>query len=407
MYNEKKVQKKTATFIDAGYYLQKPELLSVKEKFERLKSRNALNMRSKVNVMSCSISFDEPKKLTAGQLKQISLCFLKKLGFASQPYLLYEHHDSARQHVHIVSTLIRPDGSRIRDSVTTRSKIIEAQKHTQALFGLKSTVFINPDLTAQQKAAQDQTQGLRSKLRSVIDQVLSSYKFSSFSEYNAVLRQFNVQALSGSVHSRLFKHQGLLYKTIDHKGSGNSMAIKASRLDPRATLKALDLQFKQNAAQQKLYISRLKNTVDLAIVNSGELPLAKLAELLEKQGIKMHLTTQADQKNMHLTYVDNRTKCAFDASRLGPDYDLYSLAKRCAPKTTPGAAIRQSDSAVSDRENNDWELFGHKGLFASADQDFKIDVLLHDLLLAATDHSPVPFALRNAMKKRRKRSTAR
>ena len=38
---------------------------------------------------------------------------MNKIGFVEQPFLVYKHEDAGHPHIHIVSTTIKGDGSRI------------------------------------------------------------------------------------------------------------------------------------------------------------------------------------------------------------------------------------------------------------------------------------------------------
>ena len=63
--------------------------------------------------MHISLNFDASDKLSQNELKEIADKYVKEIGFGEQPYLVYQHHDSGHPHIHIVTTNIRNDGSRI------------------------------------------------------------------------------------------------------------------------------------------------------------------------------------------------------------------------------------------------------------------------------------------------------
>ena len=62
----------------------------------------------------------------------------------------------------------------------------------------------------------------------MLDAVLSTYKYMSLPELNAVLKQYNVKADRGSEESRIYQTGGLVYRVIDAGGDPIGVPIKAS-----------------------------------------------------------------------------------------------------------------------------------------------------------------------------------
>ena len=61
---------------------------------------------------------------------------MEKLGFDQQPYLVYQHHDAGYPHIHIVTTNIQADGSRIDLHHLGIRKSEPARKEIEKMFGL-------------------------------------------------------------------------------------------------------------------------------------------------------------------------------------------------------------------------------------------------------------------------------
>lgn len=138
---------------------------------------------------------------------------MHKIGFGKQPYLVYQHFDAGHPHIHIVTTNIEADGKRIdlhhlgiRKSEPARKAIekefnlvvAEAQKKRQ-IFQLKPV--------ASGKVAYGKSQ-TKMAIQNVLEAVVGQYKYTSLSELNAVLRQYNVIVENGSENSRVNKHRG-------------------------------------------------------------------------------------------------------------------------------------------------------------------------------------------------------
>lgn len=410
MYHEKKVHIKTATFLDAGFYLQDPQQLTLEQKLSRLSQRMLLNGRCKRNVVGLSLHFDHSDQLGTNDLKRIAAVFLKSLGFDKQPYLLYEHHDTLHKHVHVVSTLIRTDGSSIAIGHPKRNTLRKVQTAVETQFGLKSANAAGETALSNgpgNTLPTEKTSRLTA-IKSAVQNVLDGYRFSSFTEYNALLKQFGVQASKGRKESQLFKFKGLVYRTIDARGRATCKAVKASSLHPGATLKALSQVFDLHAEELFKHRSRLTNTVDLALLDQAVSSLGILSSVLEKKGIKIHLLRAKKETDYHLIYIDNRTRCAYDADKLGDNYQLEGLYKRCVDTSVnvsmanmPLVAGQQyaGQSSAFERWPQDFDPF------PQADSHYKTDALLADLLSPAFGNGPVPFELRKPAKKRKRKTT--
>jgi hypothetical protein len=113
-YNEQKVEVEQAIFLDAHNFWQEKDDLSLRDKQQRFDNLTELNERSEKKILHVSVNFHPDDKLTNKEMKHISTEFMSAIDFRDQPWLVYRHVDAGHPHMHIVSTNIRRDGSRIR-----------------------------------------------------------------------------------------------------------------------------------------------------------------------------------------------------------------------------------------------------------------------------------------------------
>lgn len=333
-YNEQKVKEQVATCLAAVHYPKDVEDLNYYQKLNRLQNQAALNVRAKVNSVHISLNFDPSEKLWEERLKEIADTYLQKIGFAGQPYLLYQHHDSGHPHVHIVTTNIKADGKRIELHNLGKNQSEKARKEIEISFGL-----VKADDSKQQQAYElkpvnvQKVQYGRSETKraitKVLDAVLKNYKYTSLPELNAVLGQYNVIADRGSENSRVYQNNGLTYRILDNKGEKVGVPIKASDFYNKPTLKFLEEKFALNEVSRHHFKARVKNAIDLALLKKEHLSVQALIKALEKQGINTVLRQNAEGLIYGITYVDHLSKCVFNGSALGKQYSAKAIQERC------------------------------------------------------------------------------
>ena len=114
-YNEMKVEKGVATLLEAQNILGlRPEAFTpekLRQYFLDYSSRNTHIQNAQFHVaVSC-----KGNEYTHQQLLDIAHRYLKEMGYAEegQPLLVYAHHDTDNNHIHIVTSRVAPDGHKI------------------------------------------------------------------------------------------------------------------------------------------------------------------------------------------------------------------------------------------------------------------------------------------------------
>lgn len=333
-YNEKKVARGQADFIYAGNFLKDAEQMSFYDKLGRFEKLFALNERTKVNTLHISLNFDPSEKLSKELLTDIALVYMHKIGFAAQPFLVYEHRDAGHPHIHIVTTNIRSDGSRIPIHNIGRNQSAKARTEIENEYGLVKATGkkqIHVSMPAQtidvRKAQYGKSETCRS-ITNVLDAVLNSYKYTSLPQLNAVLKGYNVLADPGEKDSRIHRHKGLVYRILDEKGNPIGVPVKASAIYSKPTLSYLEKKFAENHTKRQPHEKRLRTAIDWTLAKSPG-GLAAFISALEKE--KVHtVVRQNDQGFVYgLTFIDQQTRCVFNGSELGKSYSAKALLERC------------------------------------------------------------------------------
>lgn len=131
-YNSKKQNQAGARLVHFENFghLQEKEVISKKEFKQYLDLVSRANKRVK-NKQFHAVLSAKGQEYSHEQLKDISLQLMDRIGYRNQPILIYEHHDTKNNHVHIVSTRIQPDGTKIPDNfegVRANNHLAEIQR---------------------------------------------------------------------------------------------------------------------------------------------------------------------------------------------------------------------------------------------------------------------------------------
>lgn len=351
-YNEQKCLKGKAVCIFAGNYLLEANQMNFHQKMERMQDLIARNERAKKsNTLHISLNFDPSEKLAGDKLTRIAQAYMEKIGFGSQPYLVYQHHDAGHPHIHILTTSIQPNGKRIDTYNIGRNQSENARNELERDFSLvraqdkmkvQATGIRPVDV---QKVYYGKSETHRS-ITNVLDAVANHFKYTSLAELNAILRQYNVEADRGSETGIVYKSGGLFYRLLDAQGSKVGVPVKASLIHSKPTLKNLEKRFKENETLRQPDKKRLKTSIDWVLAKSpGSLDALIIA--LKKEGVQAVLRENKQGLVFGITFIDYRTKAVFNGSDIGKTYSIagiraslesgqQGLAK--APKPAPETA---------------------------------------------------------------------
>ena len=95
-YNEQKMKEGVAECIYAHNFLKDAERLNFYEKLNRFEKLISLNKRASTNTVHISLNFGVDEKIERSKLAEIASVYMEKIGFAEQPYLVYQHLDAGQ-----------------------------------------------------------------------------------------------------------------------------------------------------------------------------------------------------------------------------------------------------------------------------------------------------------------------
>ena len=404
-YNEKKVQHSNAICLYAANYLTDAKDMNFYQKLNGFERLNSLNERATTKTMHVSLNFDPAEKLPDNKLIDVASVYMDKIGFGQQPFLVYKHEDAGHPHIHIISTTIKEDGSRINTHNIGRNQSEKARKEIEQMYGLvkaeRQQQLMKPGIKPvdMEKAIYGKSETKRS-ISNVVGAVFSQYKFTSLPEFNAALKQFNVVADRGKEEGRIYKNHGLVYRILDADGNKVGVPIKASSIGSKPILDNLEKKFTANKVAKEPLKQRTKNAIDDCIFKAPGSMWQLVIELEQKQ-IYTVVRRNAEGSLYGITFVDNQNKCVFNGSDVGKGYSAAALQIRVA------STINQNSSKQEEKINSNSPSDLQKEISLQNQQEktlndsVKNESLLDILVSTKEQFGNTPFQL--LKKKKRKR----
>jgi len=402
-YNEKKVQKGNAVCLHAANYLKDAKEMNFYQKLAGFERLNNLNERATTKTLHVSLNFDPSEKLAENKLLQIASDYMQNLGFGNQPYLVYKHEDAGHPHIHIVSTTIKKDGSRINTHNIGRNQSEKARKEIEQTYGLvkaeRQLQLMKPGIKPVniEKAIYGKTETKRS-ISNIVNAVFSQYKFASLPEFNAALKQFNVVADRGKEEGRIYKNRGLVYRILDGNGNKAGVPIKASSISCKPILTNLEKKFAANETEKKTLKPFVKIKLDDCLSKSPS-TMKELMEHLKQKNIYTLLRLNAEGRLYGITFVDNQNKVVFNGSDLGKGYSAAALQSRLASgneKSINQDEVRGDGSGGSIQKEMGQQKQHDKTMPITTKTESPLDVLLS----TKEQYDNTPYSL---LKKKRKK----
>ncbi|WP_276504984.1 relaxase/mobilization nuclease domain-containing protein [Terrimonas pollutisoli] len=408
-YNEDKLHNGQAQCIHAGNFLQDKEDMNFYDKLHRFQGLIALNERATTNSLHISLNFDPSENLSQKKLSDIAAVYMNKIGFEQQPFLVYEHLDAGHPHIHIVTTNIREDGSRINTHNIGRNQSEKARKEIEQEFSLvKASGRIDQEAHAVnpvnvQKVIYGQSETKRS-ITNVLDAVIIQYKYTSLAELNAVLKQYNVMADRGYEEGRIYKKGGLVFRVLDEKGNKVGVPIKASKIYSKPTLANLEKKFEVNEEKRKLHKQSIKDRIDLVLQKPES--MQQFIRELRKKGIATVLRQNDKGFIYGITFIDHNSKSVFNGSDLGKPYSAAAIQQKIGQQSSPPEASQalQSEKSkpASRKEIKTKDI--ERGKQLPIERSPQGNDLLEQLMKSEKEFGNTPYELRKKKRKKRKRN---
>lgn len=336
--------------------------------------------------ISLNPSLDD--NLSEKQLAMLADEYMRKMGYGSQPYIVFLHEDIERRHIHIVSTCVNERGEKIDDSYEW-NRSMRACRELERKFGLQQVADKRRELLEPYLKKADYRDGdVKRQIGNIFKSVFSSYRFQSFGEYSALLSCFNIEAKQVKGEHEGTPYNGIVYAITDDSGRPVSVPVKSSLIGKRFGYEGIQKRIGYNARDYKAKKWQPKIANDVTFAKHGcRGDRDTFVSILALRGIDVVFRENDDGRIYGATFIDHRNKEVYNGSRLGKEFSANAFENLFNSNTdipgldglNDGLRIGTHSNAVTDMGEAIQQAFGILSLDTN-DPDPQEEALANRLL---------------------------
>lgn len=328
-YNMNKLKADTAHILLTNKMLcpQQGEVFKASDMMKDFELFMPQRYRTENPVFHVSLNPHPDDKLSDMELSTIAEEYMKRMGYGSQPYVVFKHQDISRHHLHIVSVRVNAQGKKINDKFERR-RSKDITRSLEQKYGLHTAEKVSKEKNPELKMVDVSTGNVKEQVENVVRSVMGKYHFLTFNEYKAVLTKFNVAAeeVKGSHYGNSFN--GIVYSATDSDDNKVGNPFSAATLGKFAGSEALEKKYRAS----KEYLEKrpigapLKRTINQAF--AGACTKEQLQYNLFQSGIGVVYRENAAGRLYGVTFIDHNTGVVLNGSRLGKEYAANAIVDR-------------------------------------------------------------------------------
>lgn len=353
-YNQEKVDKEQGKVL-ATQFVREPAdgFFNVTGTAEDLERWMPSHVRCEKPVIHISLNPDPKDNLSDEQLSEIAAKYMDGMGWGEQPYIVFKHSDIEREHIHIVSVQVTPDGKKINDKLRNERSVAVTET-LEKEYGLRPAKGQKHSENWQFTPV-DYTKGnLKKQIAAVVKPAASMYRFQTLGEFRALLSLYNIgiEEVRGERSGKPYR--GLLYTPLDADGKqAEATPLKSSIFGKAVGFDALEKYMERSGVKIEKDKSRenLRHRVAEAFLDA---PTERdLREKLRESHIDLYLRRNDTGRITGVTFIDHEGRCVLNGSRLGKAYSANALNERYPePMKKSGADLHTLSGESDTRQIN-------------------------------------------------------
>lgn len=328
-YNMNKLKADTAQILltNKMLYPQQGEEFKVSDMMKDFELFMPQRYRTENPVFHVSLNPHPDDKLSDVELSLVADEYMKRMGYGSQPYVVFKHQDISRHHLHIVSVRVNENGKKINDKFERR-RSKDITRSLEQKYGLHTAEKVSKERKPELKMVDVSQGNAKEQVENVVREVINKYHFLTFTEYKAVLTKFNIAAeeVKGSHYGN--SYSGIVYSATDNDDNKVGNPFSAATLGKFAGSEALAKKYQ--TSKEYLEKSRcgapLKRAINQAF--AGATNKEQLRYNLFQSGIGVVYRENATGRLYGVTFIDHNTGVVLNGSRLGKEYAANAIVDR-------------------------------------------------------------------------------
>ena len=181
-------------------------------------------------VIHFSLNPSPKDKLTANQMIILAREFMQRMGYGEQPYIIFQHSDIDRKHMHIVSVRVDENGQEIPYRFDLKRAIAHCREMEQK-YGLHPPTESD---TRQEIAALRKVDypagNVKEQVKRIARTLMERYNVRSLPELNTLLELYNIRIDEVKGVQNGETYHGLMYGALNDAGQRVGTPFKSSKL---------------------------------------------------------------------------------------------------------------------------------------------------------------------------------
>ena len=326
-YNADKVNEGKGQLLDTNKIFNdgtgKVDIAQVLHDFER---HMPLQMRTEKPVIHVSLNPHPDDRLTDRELTEMAHEYMQRMGYGDQPYIIVKHEDIDRHHLHIISVRVDEQGKRINSDFTHKRSLAIVQDFERRYNLHKGEKRENKQQNPLHPVNPD-TGDIKKQVRNTIKAVFRDNQFQTIGELRALLSLYNMTVEEVRGNAKGEDYNGLVYSVIDANGEKIGNPFKSSLFGKSVGYEALQRKatFSKKNIKEKNLTEPTRKTLEYALRRTYD--KNELMEILKEKGIDCVFRYTDEGRLYGATFIDHRTHCVLNGSRMGKEFSANSLDK--------------------------------------------------------------------------------
>ncbi len=319
-YNNLKVEKEKGQILFANKIIETTNgAYTVTQLTQSFEPYLIANRNTEKHTLHISLNPDPKDQISDDKFREIAQEYMQEMGYGEQPFMVFQHTDIDRSHIHIVSVCVNENGQKISDKFE-KMRSMNLCRELERKHGLISATDKERKQTDKIFRPVNYKVGdVKSQIASVIRHLPNYYKFQTLGEYNALLSLFNIttEKVEGELHGKV--QRGLLYIPLNEKGERAGHPFKASLFGKNAGLTALEVHFSKCKETLKNTPTKqtLQSAVTIALQSTNNEHNFK--KQLKEQGINVVVRKNDSGRIYGITFIDHNSRSVWNGSQLGKE----------------------------------------------------------------------------------------